>query len=65
MRSPTIIVYCTSKIRWPSIIYPSNTHTLIISQVYAVVDEMFLAGEIRETSQQKVLSQLQYLNTLD
>ena len=34
-------------------------------QVYAVVDEMFLAGEIRETSQQKVLNQLQYLNTLD
>lgn len=34
-------------------------------QVYAVVDEMFLAGEIRETSQSKVLHQLQYLNGLD
>ena len=34
-------------------------------KVYSVVDEMFLAGEIRETSQSKVLQQLQYLNTLD
>ncbi|CAI8034756.1 AP-2 complex subunit sigma [Geodia barretti] len=34
-------------------------------KVYAVVDEMFLAGEIRETSQSKVLTQLNYLNTLD
>ena len=29
------------------------------------VDEMFLAGEVRETSQQKVLQQLRYLNTLE
>ena len=36
-----------------------------ILQVYAVVDEMFLAGEIRETSQSKVLTQLNYLNSLD
>lgn len=34
-------------------------------QVYCVVDEMFLGGEIRETSQQRVLQQLQHLNTLD
>ena len=34
-------------------------------KVYAVVDEMFLAGEIRETSQSRVLQQLQYLNQLD
>ena len=34
-------------------------------KVYAVVDEMFLAGEIRETSQSKVLTQLRYLNTLE
>jgi hypothetical protein len=33
--------------------------------VYAVVDEMFLAGEIRETSQVKVLQQLQNLNQMD
>ena len=36
-----------------------------ILQVYAVVDEMFLAGEVRETSQSKVLTQLNYLNSLD
>ncbi|CRK99349.1 CLUMA_CG012598, isoform A [Clunio marinus] len=34
-------------------------------KVYTVVDEMFLAGEIRETSQTKVLKQLLTLNSLD
>ena len=34
-------------------------------QVYSVVDEMFLAGEIRETSQTKVLKQLLMLNSLE
>lgn len=34
-------------------------------KVYAVVDEMFLAGEIRETSQSKVLKQLQMLQQLE
>ncbi|KAB7503770.1 AP-2 complex subunit sigma [Armadillidium nasatum] len=34
-------------------------------KVYSVVDEMFLAGEIRETSQTKVLKQLLMLNSLE
>lgn len=34
-------------------------------KVYTVVDEMFLAGEIRETSQTKVLKQLLTLNSLE
>ena len=34
-------------------------------QVYSVVDEMFLAGEIRETSQTKVLKQLTMLSSLE
>ncbi|CAF0852147.1 unnamed protein product [Rotaria sordida] len=34
-------------------------------QVYSVVDEMFLAGEIRETSQIKVLRQLTTLTSLE
>ena len=34
-------------------------------KVYAVVDEMFLAGEIRETSQQKVIKQLTMLQSLE
>ena len=34
-------------------------------QVYTVVDEMFLAGEIRETSQTKVLKQLTMYNSLE
>ena len=36
-----------------------------VFQVYSVVDEMFLAGEIRETSQSKVLKQLQMLQQLE
>ena len=35
-----------------------------IAQVYSIVDEMFLAGELRETSQTKVLKQLLMLNSL-
>lgn len=35
------------------------------TQVYTVVDEMFLAGEIRETSQTKVLKQLLMLQSLE
>merc|ERR1712010_335511 len=34
-------------------------------KVYTVVDETFLAGEIRETSQTKVLKQLLMLNSLE
>ena len=34
-------------------------------QVYSIVDEMFLAGELRETSQTKVLKQLLMLNSLE
>lgn len=36
-----------------------------LPQVYTVVDEMFLAGEIRETSQTKVLKQLLMLQSLE
>ena len=36
-----------------------------VCQVYTVVDEMFLAGEIRETSQTKVLKQLLMLQSLE
>lgn len=38
---------------------------LMFLQVYSVVDEMFLAGEIRETSQTKVLKQLLVYNSLE
>ena len=41
------------------------TEYTLIFQVYTVVDEMFLAGEIRETSQTKVLKQLLMLNSLE
>ena len=38
---------------------------MLLLQVYSVVDEMFLAGEIRETSQTKVLKQLLMLSSLE
>uniref|UniRef100_A0AAR2J621 AP complex mu/sigma subunit domain-containing protein n=1 Tax=Pygocentrus nattereri TaxID=42514 RepID=A0AAR2J621_PYGNA len=34
-------------------------------KVYTVVDEMFLAGEIRETSQTRILKQLLRLQSLE
>jgi len=34
-------------------------------KVYTVVDETFLAGEIRETSQNKIIRQLQTLSQLE
>lgn len=46
----------------------SSSLTLPVSalpKVYTVVDEMFLAGEIRETSQTKVLKQLLMLQSLE
>lgn len=43
----------------------SQSNCFVFLQVYTVVDEMFLAGEIRETSQTKVLKQLLMLNSLE
>ena len=34
-------------------------------QVYAILDEVFLAGEIEETSKQVVLDRLDYLEKLE
>ena len=38
---------------------------LIHSQVYAILDEIFLAGEIEETSKEVVLSRLDELEKLE
>lgn len=38
---------------------------LIVIQVYAILDEVFLAGEIEETSKQVVLTRLEHLDKLD
>lgn len=35
-----------------------------VNKVYIILDEMFLAGEVRETSQTKVLNHLRMLNPL-
>jgi AP-2 complex subunit sigma-1 len=36
-----------------------------IIQVYAILDEVFLAGEIEETSKQVVLTRLEHLDKLE
>lgn len=36
-----------------------------IEQVYAILDEVFLAGEIQETSKQVVLTRLEHLDKLE
>ena len=35
------------------------------AQVYAILDEVFLAGEIEETSKEKVLMRLEHLDKLE
>ena len=37
----------------------------LIVQVYAILDEVFLAGEIEETSKTVVLSRLEHLDKLE
>ena len=49
----------------PNIIVSKSIGDWVPLQVYSIVDEMFLAGEVRETSQTKVLKQLLMLNSLE
>jgi hypothetical protein len=37
----------------------------IVRKVYAILDEVFLAGEIQETSKQVVLTRLEHLDKLE
>lgn len=39
--------------------------TRLFWQVYAILDEVFLAGEIEETSKQVVLTRLEHLDKLE
>lgn len=39
--------------------------SLMARQVYAILDEVFLAGEIQETSKQVVLTRLEHLDKLE
>ena len=39
--------------------------TKLSDQVYAILDEVFLAGEIEETSKQVVLTRLEHLDKLE
>lgn len=45
--------------RWVTAAHSANP------QVYAILDEVFLAGEIEETSKQVVLERLDYLEKLE
>ena len=38
---------------------------VLMGQVYAILDEVFLAGEIQETSKQVVLTRLEHLDKLE
>lgn len=38
---------------------------IVDGQVYAILDEVFLAGEIEETSKQVVLTRLEHLDKLE
>ena len=42
-----------------------QTDGLMAVQVYAILDEVFLAGEIEETSKQVVLTRLEHLDKLE
>lgn len=44
---------------------PVNLAPFILFQVYAILDEIFLAGEIEETSKDVVLSRLEELEKLE
>lgn len=49
------------------VLYPFNNKDLVLnlSQVYAILDEVFLAGEIEETSKEVVLARLEELEKLE
>ena len=45
--------------------YLGKGRKLMPHQVYAILDEVFLAGEIEETSKQVVLTRLEHLDKLE
>ena len=44
---------------------PLSRKLILFFQVYAILDEVFLAGEIEETSKDKVLMRLEHLDKLE
>lgn len=42
-----------------------GSRLMVKMQVYAILDEVFLAGEIEETSKQVVLTRLEHLDKLE
>lgn len=62
---PPLLVLCSGSTRLAPFPHSVFSCPPFLAQVYTVVDEMFLAGEIRETSQTKVLKQLLMLQSLE
>lgn len=62
---PIILSYLFDQRPCPLVCPLIHSSSLCALKVYTVVDEMFLAGEIRETSQTKVLKQLLMLQSLE
>ena len=51
--------------RWPRGGSDISADVVRSMQVYAILDEVFLAGEIEETSKQVVLTRLEHLDKLE
>lgn len=62
---PPMPFLCSGSTHFTPFPHSSFSCPCFLTQVYTVVDEMFLAGEIRETSQTKVLKQLLMLQSLE
>lgn len=62
---PPMLFLCSGSTHLAPFPHSSFSCPPLLAQVYTVVDEMFLAGEIRETSQTKVLKQLLMLQSLE
>lgn len=59
------LVFNFYKVRKQVSYRPSSTLLTVKFQVYAILDEIFLAGEIEETSKDVVLARLDELEKLE
>ena len=59
------LIWFSTSTRCDRATVPFLTQLLINVQVYAILDEVFLAGEIEETSKEVVLARLEELEKLE
>lgn len=57
------LVFNFYKVRFPHLFMKG--YGINVLKVYAILDEVFLAGEIQETSKQVVLTRLEHLDKLE